>query len=148
MSDAQVEVARARGAAGAAAAGSVAARFGSGEETAAQLDARLETQFGSGEETAAQLASHFGSGEETAAQLAARAKGGRNGKGVSKPGSGNPGGRGSRKRNTKWPPGTVMAWCPNCGAAGGKGHNQPRQKGEPQRYCGCYSLSGPPAPLR
>jgi hypothetical protein len=173
MSDALVEVARARGAAGAAVTGfgsgketaaQLAATFGSGKETAAQLDARLETQFGSGNETAAQLDAQFGSGNETAAQLAAQfgsgeetaaqqagmSRGGAKGrnaqKGRSKP-SGVPGntGPGCRKRKTEWPEGTVMAWC-KCGAKGqkGKGHNKPMQKGEPVRWCGSFSLSAPP----
>ncbi len=142
--------------------GRLAAQFGSGNETAAQLDAQygsgketaaqLATHFGSGEETAAQLAARldtqFGSGKETAAQLAAMAKAGRV-KGSSSPGSGGPGGQGSRKRKTKWPPGTVMGWCPNCGAEGKKGnkHNQPMQQGVPGPQCGRFSLSAPPAPL-
>ncbi len=48
------------------------------------------------------------------------------------------------------PEGTVMGWCPNCRAEGKKGNAGPRarrgtrttsQQGEPQRYCGLYSLS-------
>ncbi len=100
-----------------------------------------EWRFGSGEETAAQLATHFGGGKETAAQLAGGAKGGRAGKGGSKPGSGKPGGQWeSGERKTEWPEGTVMACCPKCGATGKKGnkHNHPRQQGEPLRSCGRY----------
>ncbi len=133
-------------------------QFGSGNETAAQLDAH----FGSGKETAAQLDAQFGSGNETAAQLAARltagfgggkettaqldgrssggAKGGRAGKGGSKPGSGVAGGLESGERKTQWPEGTLMARCPKCGATGKKGnkHNYPRQQGELLRSCGRY----------
>ncbi len=104
-------------------------------------------QFGSGEETAAQLATHFGSGEETAAQLAGRSLGAVKGrhasKGRSKP-SGAPGQpKGERK---KWPPGTVMGWCPNCGAEGKKGnkHDRPMQQGVRGGSCGRFSLSAPP----
>jgi hypothetical protein len=128
MSDVQVEVARARGAAGAA-AGAAAGGFGSGKETAAQLAA----QFGSGKETAAQLDS----------LAAGRSRGGANGstRGGSKPGSGPTNGPGKRK---DWPPGTVMAWCPNCGAAGGKGKRHDKFIAEGGGHCGRYSLSAPP----
>ncbi len=125
--------------------------------TAAQLAARLDTQFGSGKETAAQLAgaleTHFGSGKETAAQLAAQFGGmagkqtaskGR-AKGSSSTGGGPINGPGKRK---DWTEGTVMAWCPNCGAAGGKGKRHDKFKAEGGGHCGRYSLSAPPATLR
>ncbi len=71
-------------------------------------------------------------------QLAGWAKGGHAGKGGSKPGCGfNVAG----ERKTEWPEGTVMAWCPKCGATGKKScnnHNHPRQQGEPLRSCGRY----------
>jgi hypothetical protein len=107
----------------------------------------------SGEETAAQLAAQFGSGKETAAQLAAQF-GGVAGKqtaskgrvdGSSSTGSGPTNGPGKRK---DWSEGTVMAWCPNCGAAGGKGKRHDKFKAEGGGDCGRYSLSAPPAPLR
>jgi hypothetical protein len=36
-----------------------------------------------------------------------------------------------------------MGWCPNCGAAGGKGkkHSQPREGGVVLQSCSRYSLS-------
>jgi hypothetical protein len=65
----------------------------------AQLDARQAT--------------HFGSGEETPTQLDARAKGGRAGKGSSKQRADQRAGQAEKK-----PEGTVMGWCPKCGAEG------------------------------
>ncbi len=71
----------------------------------------------------------------------------RAGAGRSRPGSGGPGGQGSRKRKTEWPEGTVMAWC-KCGAKGpkGKGHNKPMQGGVRGGWCGSFRLSAPPGP--
>ncbi len=82
----------------------------------------------------------YGGGNVTAAQLAGAADGRAAGKGRSKP-SGAPGQpKGERK---KGPPGTVMGWCPNCGAEGkvGNNHDKPMQGGVRGDHCGRFSNS-------
>ncbi len=72
----------------------------------------MVARLGGRSETPAELPAQCGSGSTV--------EGGRAGKGGSKPGAGGWGPHHPGKHRD-WPEGTVMGWCPNCGAGAGRG---------------------------